>query len=103
MLENIRELAGPAPGQLPRLEQRLVIARRRFGAIDAPAELAAAHGLFTAAFQMAERAASTRRTAVLSGNMSLAWEASSAAAGALLLLDRAGEELDRLTAAPSTR
>jgi len=103
VLENIRELAGPPPGQLPRLEQRLVIARRRFGAIDAPAELAAAHALFTAAFQMAERAASTRRTAVLSGNMSLAWEASSAAAGALLLLGRAGDELDRLTAAPSTR
>ena len=103
LLESIRELAGPAPGQLPRLEQWLVIVRRRFTAIDAPPELAPAHALFTAAFQMAERAASTRRTAVSSGNMSLAWEASSAAAGALLLLDRAGDELDRLTAAPSTR
>jgi hypothetical protein len=102
-LQRIRELAGPDPILLPRLEQRLVMARRRLGAVDAPAELAPAHALFTAAFQMAERAASTRRTAVSSGNMSLAWEASSAAAGALLLLDRASDELDRLTAAPSTR
>ena len=103
VLENIRELAGPPPGQLPRLEQNFVIARRRLEAMDAPSELASAHALLTAAFRMAERAASTRRTAVSSGNMSLAWEASSAAAGALLLLDRAGDELERLTAAPSTR
>ena len=102
-LERIRDLAGPAPRLLPRLEQRLVMARRRLASVDVPPELAPAHALFTAAFQMAQRAASTRRTAVLSGNMSLAWEASSAAAGALLLFDRAGDELDRLTAAPSTR
>ena len=102
-LEKIRELAGPTPLLLPRLEQRLVMARQRLAAIDVPAELASAHALFVAAFQMATRAASTRRTAVLSGNMSLAWEASSAAAGALLLLDRAGDELDRLTAPPTYR
>jgi hypothetical protein len=102
-LEKIRELAGPAPLLLPHLEQRLVMARRRLAAIDAPVELSPAHALFIAALQMATRAASTRRTAVLSGNMSLAWEASSAAAGALLLLDRAGDELDRLTAPPTYR
>ncbi len=102
-LERIRELAGPAPGLLPRLEQHLVMARLRLAAIEVPPEFAPAHALFTAALQMAKRAASTRRTAVLSGNMSLAWEASSAAAGALLLLDRAGDELDRLTAPPANR
>jgi hypothetical protein len=35
--------------------------------------------------------------------MTLAWEASSAAAGALMLLERAAQELDRLTAPPSNR
>ena len=103
LLERIRELAGPAPQLLPSLEQHLVMSRQRLAAIEVPPELAPAHSLFTAAFQMAKRAASTRRTAVLSGNMSLAWEASSAAAGALLLLDRAGDELDRLTAPPTNR
>jgi len=102
-LERIRELAGPAPALLPRLEQRLVMARLRLAAIEVPKEFASAHALFTAALQMAKRAASTRRTAVLSENMSLAWEASSAAAGALLLLNRAGDELDRLTAPPANR
>jgi ABC-type enterobactin transport system permease subunit len=95
LLENIRELAGPSPRLLPRLEQRLVIAKQRLAAVSAPAELGAAHGLFGAAFQMARRAVSTRRNAVSSRDMKLAWDAASAAAGALMLLDRAGQELDK--------
>jgi hypothetical protein len=102
-LELIRELAGPAPRLLPWLEQHLIMGRLRLAAMDVPAELAPAHTLFTAAMQMATRAVSTRRAAVSSGNMSLAWEASSAAAGALLLVGRAREELDRLTAPPVNR
>jgi len=103
VLEKIRELAGPEPRVLPHLEQRLVMARQQFATIAAPAELQSAHGLFIAAFQMAKRATSARRTAVSSSDMTLAWEASSAAAGALMLLQRAGEELDRLTTPPSNR
>lgn len=100
-LERIRDLAGPSPILLPRLEQRLVMSKRQLAAITPPAELDAAHGLFGAAFQMAQRAASTRRNAVSSQDMKLAWDAASAAAGALMLLDRAAQELDRLTTAPS--
>jgi hypothetical protein len=95
LLENIRELAGPSPRLLPRLEQRLVIAKQRLAAVSPPAELGAAHGLFGAAFQMARRAVSTRRNAVSSRDMKLAWDAASAAAGALMLLDRAAQELDK--------
>ncbi len=102
-LESIRQLAGPEPRLLPRLEQRFVMARQQLAAITPPAELQPAHALYTSAFQMATRAASTRRTAVSSGEMSLAWEASSAAAGALLLFQNAGEELNRLTTPPSNR
>lgn len=102
-LESIRQLAGPEPRLLPRLEQRFVMARQQLAAITPPAELQPVHALYTSAFQMATRAASTRRTAVSSGEMSLAWEASSAAAGALLLFQNAGEELNRLTTPPSNR
>lgn len=102
-LESIRQLAGPEPGLLPRLEQRLVMGKLQVAAITPPVELQPAHELIAAAFQMARRAASGRRNAVSSGNMTLAWEASSAAAGALMLLERAGQELDRLTAPPSNR
>ncbi len=103
MLESIRQLAGPEPRLLPRLEQRLVMVRQQLAAITPPAELQSAHALYTSAFQMAKRAASSRRNAVSSGEMALAWEASSAAAGALLLFQNAGEELDRLTTPPSNR
>jgi hypothetical protein len=72
--------------------------RQMLGGTTPPAELDAAHGLFLAAFQMASRAATTRLNAVSSNDPALRWEAASAAAGALIMLDRAGEELDRLTA-----
>jgi hypothetical protein len=38
---------------------------------------------------------------VLSGDMKLAWEASSAAAGAVMLFERASEELQTLAQAPT--
>jgi hypothetical protein len=101
-LLEIRERQGPSPVMLPRMEQRLTMARQMLDGISPPAELDAAHGLFRAAFQMASRAASARRNAVSSNNTTLAWDAASAAAGALMLLDRASEELDRLTS-PSAK
>jgi hypothetical protein len=102
-LEQIRELAGPDPAQLPRFEQRLVTAKRGLAAIAPPPELDSAHNLFGTAFGMARRAVLTRQNAVSSKDMQLAWDASSAAAGALMMLDRAAEELDRLTAPPTSR
>ena len=102
-LERIRELAGPDPIVLPHLDQRLLMARQQLAMIAPPIELESAHGLFTTALQMARRAVLARRNAVSSGDMKLAWEASSAAAGALMLLDRAGQELDRLTTPPRLR
>ena len=79
------------------------MAKQRLSAVLPPAELDAVHGLFGAAFQMARRAVATRRNAVSSGDMKLAWDAVSAAAGALMLLDRAAQELDKLTAPPRNR
>jgi hypothetical protein len=99
-LDDVRRLAGPAPGSLDRHEQRVVLARRAFELVTAPPELAPARDLYAAAFQMARRAAAARRNAVSSNDMKLAWDASSAAAGALMLIERADEELGRLTTVP---
>jgi hypothetical protein len=79
------------------------MARQQLAAITPPPDLQAVHALLTSTFQMAGRAVSSRRNAVSSGNLSLAWEASSAAAGALMLFQNAGDELDRLTTPPSNR
>jgi hypothetical protein len=100
-LDEIRSLAGPRLDILDRAERRLEQARRTFDLALPPPELAAAHGLYAAAFQMAARAAATRRNAVSSNDMRLAWDASSAAAGALMMLERADEELARLTTPPN--
>ncbi len=50
-----------------------------------PEEAAGAHALLLSAVQLAGNAAQIRREAALAGDMSRAWDASSAAAGALML------------------
>ncbi len=102
-LDDIRQLAGPAPISLSRLEQRIVMGRQALARVTAPPEVESVHGLYTAAFQMARRAASERRSALSSTNMTMAWDAASAAAGALMMIDRAADELTRLIAAPRDR
>lgn len=102
-LMDIRQLAGPSPRVLGRLETRLATASRALGRLTTPAELEPVQSTVGAAFQMARRAAAIRRNAVSSRDMKLAWDASSAAAGALMLIDHAMAELDRLTTPPRNR
>ena len=52
------------------------------------------------AAQLAIRAASSRQLAVTTADMNKAWEASAAAAGALLMLERAQDDLRKLAAPP---
>jgi hypothetical protein len=99
-LEQIRQLAGPSSGTLRQLQKSAGVASREFALIKPAPEMDAVHGLLMNAFQMAIRAADTRLSAVMSNDMALAWQASSAAAGALLLFDRARDELKRLTIPP---
>jgi hypothetical protein len=100
-LVDIRELAGPAPRSVRRLVEVSKRAGDELGEIRPPAEVASAHATLVAAAGLAGRAASTRLDALRSGNMETAWQASSAAAGALMLLEQAIAELRRLTRAPA--
>jgi hypothetical protein len=68
-----------------------------------PAEAGPANDLLRNAINLATRAAEGRLKAIAAGNMQLAWEASSAASGALLLFERAAAEMNKLTAAPAAR
>jgi hypothetical protein len=99
-LTAIRDGGAPTLALLDRQEQRTVMARRVFELVAPPAELEGAFSLYTAAFHMARRAASTRRLAVSSSDAGLARDASAAAAGALMLLEQADDELTRLIAGP---
>jgi hypothetical protein len=100
-LEEIRQLAGPSSRTLRQLQQRAGIASRELALVKPGPETDTVHGLLASAFQMALRAVDTRMTAITGNDMNLAWQASSAAAGALLLLDRVREEMQRLSLPPT--
>jgi hypothetical protein len=99
-LSDVRMLAGPSAGALRQLSERAAIAERELGKIQPPPEVAAPHATLVAAAGMAVRAATSRMTALRSGSMETAWEASSAAAGSLMMLDQAIAELRKVTHAP---
>jgi hypothetical protein len=99
-LEDIKALAGPGTPTLGRLVERADQATRELRGVIPPPDLASVHALLQSACQMAGAAAETRVRAVKSGDMATAWNASSAAAGSLMLLARARDELDRYLAPP---
>jgi hypothetical protein len=92
-LDQIRRLAGPSRLRLARLSTDAARALTRLSAAVVPPEAGAAHDLLRNAITLASRAVDGRLQAIASGSMQQAWEASSAAAGALLLLDRAADAL----------
>ena len=65
-----------------------------------PADVYTAHGLLAGALQMAAQAAAMRQKAVQATSMQLAWQASSAAAGALMMFEQATAELARVSSPP---
>jgi hypothetical protein len=99
-LADVRQLAGPAPRLLTRLESRAKLAGRELALVKPPAELDAAHALLSTVSRLAVHAAERRRAAVVSGDLQTAWDASAAAAGALMTLERALDDLRRLSEFP---
>lgn len=92
-LDDIRRLDGPSPKQLATLRSRLSGGAERLQRVLVPEDLRGTHELVVGAWRFAETAARTRLDAVSSGSLSTAWEASSAAAGALMMLSRAQQQL----------
>jgi hypothetical protein len=99
-LQDIKTLAGPEAVSLGRLTARATQAARELRGVIPPPDLAPIHALLQSACQMASAAVETRFKAVASGDMPTAWNASSAAAGSLLLLARARDELERYLVPP---
>jgi hypothetical protein len=100
-LDEIRRLAGPSRLRLMRLSTATASALKRLSATQVPAEATAAHDLLKNAIMLAARAAEGRLQAIRSGSMPQAWQASSAAAGALLLFERATDALRQLNPSPA--
>jgi hypothetical protein len=99
-LDQIQRLAGPSHTRLRQLASRMDEAARLIAALTVPAEAAAMHAMLQNAVQFAARAGESRLRAVATREMLPAQQASSAAAGALLFLQRAIEELAALGTLP---
>jgi hypothetical protein len=102
-LSAIQQLAGPPPDALGRAKVRLTMAAQALNAVKPPPQMETAHSLLTGAMQLATRAVENRFRAVQGGSMQQARDAASAAGGALLLFDRATQELQRAEAPPQLK
>jgi len=94
-LEQVRSMNGPAVSAIGPLTKRLATASRGFQKVRAPADLASAHAIIGSAWELAQNAFRLRLEAVSANNIDIAQRASSAAAGALMLYQRA--RTDQLT------
>ncbi len=100
-IDDIRELAGPARRVLLRARLDADEAALVFSRVTPPDDLAPVHALFVSAVQLAAAACKQRLAAVSSGSEQDAWSAASAAAGSLMLLERAQKDLTRWLRPPS--
>ena len=99
-LEEIRQLAGPSSDVLGKMSDRAKRGAYDLTRMRPAADFQAVHGMLLSAFQMASQAIATRQTAIRTMNMETAWQAASAAAGALLMFERVNEELGQLAKPP---
>jgi hypothetical protein len=99
-LEDIKALSGPEPGLLAQAEVQLASLRgdRRQ---SVPDEARTVQQVWTSAQQLATRALQARRSAVRSGDLQQAWDASAAAAGALMLIKQLRTDLPALVRPPA--
>lgn len=99
-LEAIRGLEGPPPDRLLALRQQLSGGAVRLERLRTPDYLRSTHELLVGAWRFAENATRARYEAIEKANADAAWEASSAAAGALMMLGRAQAEIRALLEPP---
>ncbi len=92
ILEQVRRLEGPPPEDLTRWINLLAGGSRTLAQQPVPDGILGAHGKLVGAWNLAERALDTRQAAIAAGDTGLAAEASSAAAGALLLIRTAQDD-----------
>jgi hypothetical protein len=102
-LEAVKALSGSAPATLNWIQSTVSQILALAAAIAPPDEFAGAHALLISAVQLAGNAAQIRREATLAGDMTRAWDASSAAAGALMLGARARSDIQSLLKPPQLR
>jgi hypothetical protein len=100
LLEDIKSLAGSGPDAIGAIIRGAAEISKVMMTVPPPTELAEVHNLLASAAQLADSAAKIRREAAINGNMARAWDASSAAAGALMLASRAQTDMQTILRPP---
>jgi hypothetical protein len=99
-LRAIRTLDGPHPEQLVVLKAQLSGGAVRLERMRTPEYLRDVHERLIGAWRFAENAARARYDAVSNADATAAWEASSSAAGALMMLARVQQDITSLLTPP---
>jgi hypothetical protein len=99
-LEQIKLLAGSSGESLTTLGRGVTQILAQTKGVIPPQELRSAHALLVSAVQLAGNAARIRFEATAAGDITRAWDASSAAAGALMLAERARADMQDLFRPP---
>ena len=102
-LEDVQAQAGPPATLLPALLTRWQTDGKRLERVDVPTDLHALHAIFRSAWLMGEQALSLRLAAATANDAGRAAQASSAAAGALMLWARARADLDAMLLRPEAQ
>lgn len=102
-LEAIRTETGPKPSRLDRMLVRLDELMRSFAPLAPPDGLEDGHGAMVSSISLMIEAARQRRDAVAAASRARAGNASAAAAGSRLLLNRARLTVDAYFAKPGSR
>ena len=102
-LDQIRTMSGPSLHTIEPLARRLSAAGTKIGKVTPPAELVNGHALVRSAWELAETALRLRAESVPANNVDIAQRASSAAAGALMLYQRARTDLTAAMAPPTPK
>jgi hypothetical protein len=101
LLSDIRTLAGPPLAALAVFSRDLDRATPFVRALTTPAEAADASAALQSALQLAGTATAYRERAITNNDMRAAWDASAAAAGALLFFERADTLVGALLVSPA--
>lgn len=88
-LEQVKSMRGPMSNAIAPLAKRLSRAEKSVTRVNAPEDLAPAHALIRSAWELADNALRLRAEAIRENSIDIAQRASSAAAGALMLYQRA--------------
>lgn len=102
-IQAVRAMSGPHPAKLPRLTTRLGLVAQDLSRLAPPAELNDDHATLLNAVALMSEAIRQREQAVHAADSQLAGNASAAAAGSLLLLDRARATINAFFARPGRR